>query len=151
MNRNVAIALVIAILAAGGYWYYSGQKPAMEQPAASTSTEASTAASTATEASTASSTASSTDTSTASSTASSTDTSTASSTASSTAAAPASSIAADLLDPTKFDADKLNAAIDATSLDAATKTTLKTAVTAAKDNPAAVQTAIDAVKKALGM
>jgi hypothetical protein len=43
------------------------------------------------------------------------------------------------------------AAIDASTLDDATKTTLKTAVGAAKANPSLVQGALDQVKAALGM
>ena len=42
-------------------------------------------------------------------------------------------------------------AIDASTLDDATKTTLKAAVEAAKTNPSLVQGAIDQVKTALGM
>ena len=59
--------------------------------------------------------------------------------------------AAALLDPANFDAAKINAMIDASSLDDATKGTLKAGIDAAAGNPALVQGAIDAVKAAMGM
>jgi predicted negative regulator of RcsB-dependent stress response len=72
--------------------------------------------------------------------------------ATTTAATTAVTDAAAALDPAKFDAAKITAMIDAsTTLDDATKTTLKAAVTAAAGNPALVQGAIDQVKKALGL
>ena len=55
------------------------------------------------------------------------------------------------LDPANFDAAKVNALIDASALDAATKTTLKSGVDAAASNAALVPGAIEAVKKALGL
>ena len=59
--------------------------------------------------------------------------------------------AAAVLNPAAFDAAKVNALIDASALDDATKATLKTGVDAAAADPALVQGAIDAVKAALGM
>ena len=60
--------------------------------------------------------------------------------------------AAALLDPANFDAAKIDAMIDAsTMLDDATKTTLKATVDAAAADPAKVADAIAAVKSALGM
>ena len=56
-----------------------------------------------------------------------------------------------LLDPATFDADKLIAAVDTSTLDDATKTTLKTAIEGARNNPGAVQAVIDQVKAAMGM
>jgi len=47
--------------------------------------------------------------------------------------------AAGLFDPANFDADKLKGVIDASTLDDATKTTLKSAVDAAKASPDLVQ------------
>lgn len=47
MNRNVAIALVVAILAAGGYWYFSGQQQAAMEQGEAAATAATEAASTA--------------------------------------------------------------------------------------------------------
>ena len=67
-----------------------------------------------------------------------------------TTTAPAGDIAA-LLDPATFDADKLIAAVDTSTLDDATKATLKTAIEGARNNPGAVQAVIDQVKAAMGM
>ena len=66
-------------------------------------------------------------------------------------AAAAATAAADTLDPAKFDAAKVNALIAASSLDDATKATLKAGVDAAATNPAGVAAAVAAVKAALGM
>ena len=55
------------------------------------------------------------------------------------------------VDPAAFDAAKINAMIAASTLDDATKATLKAGVVAAATNPALVQGAIDAVKAAMGM
>ncbi|MCB2132759.1 MAG: hypothetical protein KDD95_10120, partial [Rhodobacteraceae bacterium] len=55
------------------------------------------------------------------------------------------------LDPANFDAEKVKGAIDASTLDDATKSTLKTAVDGAAANPALVQTVVDQVKAALGL
>ena len=55
------------------------------------------------------------------------------------------------LDPANFNADSVVALIDGSSLDDATKTTLKTAVEAARANPALVAETIAQVKTALGM
>ena len=59
--------------------------------------------------------------------------------------------AAAALDPANFDAAKVGMMIEASSLDAATKATLKAGVDAAATNPAAVEAALAAVKAALGM
>ena len=67
------------------------------------------------------------------------------------AAEEAAAAAAAALDPAAFDAAKVTALIDGSTLDDATKTTLKAAVTAAASNPALVQGAVDQVKAALGM
>jgi hypothetical protein len=56
-----------------------------------------------------------------------------------------------VLDPAAFDAAKVTALIDASTLDDMTKTTLKAGVTAAATNPALVAGAITAVKTALGL
>jgi len=55
------------------------------------------------------------------------------------------------LDPANFDAAAITAMIDGSALDQATKTTLKTAVTAAASNPALVADTVAQVKTALGM
>ena len=67
------------------------------------------------------------------------------------AASDAAAKAMELLDPAKFDADKLTALIDGSSLDDATKGTLKSAVAAAKTNPSLVDATIAQVKTALGL
>ena len=67
------------------------------------------------------------------------------------AAADAGEGIAGALDPQNFDADSVIGAIDSSSLDDATKSTLKSVVEAAKSNPALVQPAIDQVKAALGL
>ena len=59
--------------------------------------------------------------------------------------------AAAALDPANFNADSVVALIDGSSLDDATKATLKTAVEAAKANPALVADTVAQVKTALGM
>ena len=56
-----------------------------------------------------------------------------------------------MLDPANFDATKLSAALDATTLDESTRMTLKTLVEAAGANPAMVDTAITQIKAALGL
>ena len=133
MNRNVAIALVIAILAAGGYWYYSGQQQAKMD---ATTDAASTAAAATTEAA---------------STAAAATTEAASTAAAATTEAASTAAAATTEAAAPFDADALTAKVDASTLDDATKTTLKAAIAAAKANPALVQAAMDQVTKALGM
>jgi hypothetical protein len=55
------------------------------------------------------------------------------------------------LDPANFNADAVVALIDGSTLDDATKATLKTAVEAAKANPALVADTVAQVKAALGM
>jgi hypothetical protein len=67
------------------------------------------------------------------------------------AAEAAAAEAAAALDPAAFDAAKINAMIAASTLDDATKATLKAGVDAAATNPALVQGAVDAVKAAMGM
>jgi hypothetical protein len=67
------------------------------------------------------------------------------------AAEAAAAEAAAVLDPAAFDAAKINAMIAASTLDDATKATLKAGVDAAATNPALVQGAVDAVKAAMGM
>jgi hypothetical protein len=66
-------------------------------------------------------------------------------------AAAVTDAAAAALDPANFNADGVVALIDGSSLDDATKTTLKTAVEAARANPALVADTVAQVKAALGM
>ena len=126
MNRNVIIGVVLVALAAGGYYQFS-MKPAREAAVAAQAAadEAAAAAKKAEE-----------------------DAAAAAKKAADDAAAAA---AAAVLDPATFDAAKVNALIDASALDDATKTTLKAGVTAAASNPSAVAGAVQAVKTALGM
>ena len=75
-------------------------------------------------------------------------------TAATDATAAATSMASDAmaaLDPANFDAVKVKALIDASALDDALKTTLKTGVDAAATDAAKVPEALAAVKTALGM
>ena len=136
MNRNALIAVIIAILVIGGIWYYSAQGPADDAvgtaPETTTEPAATETAPAATETAPAA-------------------TETAPAATTETApAAPSGDIAA-LLDPATFDADKLIAAVDASTLDEATKATLKTAIEGARNDPAAVPAVIDQVKAAMGM
>ena len=66
-------------------------------------------------------------------------------------AAAVTDAAAAALDPANFNADAVIALIDGSTVDDATKATLKTAVEAAKANPALVADTIAQVKTALGM
>ena len=68
-----------------------------------------------------------------------------------TEATGAATDAAAALDPANFNADAVTALIDGSTLDDATKATLKTAVEAAKANPALVADTVAQVKTALGM
>jgi len=128
MNRTIAI--LAAIVVAIAVWYFGFRTQPEVAPEATTTTETTTAPAATTESTTAP--AATTETTT------------------EAPAAPAGDIAA-LLDPAAFDADKLIGAVDASSLDDATKATLKTAIEGARNNPAAVQAVIDQVKAAMGM
>jgi hypothetical protein len=179
MNRNVIIALIVAVLALGGYYYYSGQqqaaeeaaaaqkaaedaaaaaKKAEEEAAAKAAEEAAAAQKAAEEAAAAAAASTAATAATdaaadaaATATEAATDAANTAADAAATATDAAATAAADLFDAAKFDAEKLVAAIDGSTLDDATKTTLKSAVDAAKADPSLVQTALDQIKKALGM
>ena len=158
MNRTIAI--LAAIVVAIAVWYFGFRTQPEVAPEATTTTETTTAPAAKTESTTAPAT--TTETTTAPATTTETTTAPAATTETTTApaattettteapAAPAGDIAA-LLDPAAFDADKLIGAVDASSLDDATKATLKTAIEGARNNPAAVQAVIDQVKAAMGM
>ncbi|MBA3909261.1 MAG: hypothetical protein C0524_05100 [Rhodobacter sp.] len=136
MNRTVIIGAIVVLLAAGGYYQFSykpaqeaamvaeAEKKAAEEAAAAEAAAAEAAAKAAEEAAAAEA-------------------------AAAEAAAAAATAAA--LDPATFNADSVVALIDGSTLDDATKTTLKTAVEAAKANPALVADTIAQVKTALGM
>ena len=158
MNRTLAI--LAAIVVAIAVWYFGFRTQPEVAPEATTTTETTTAPAATTESTPAPAT--TTETTTAPATTTETTTAPAATTETTTApaattettteapAAPAGDIAA-LLDPAAFDADKLIGAVDASSLDDATKATLKPAIEGARNNPAAVQAVIDQVKAAMGM
>ena len=135
MNRNIIIAIIVVVIAAGGYYKY-GMKPA--------ATVATTAAATATKAA---------DTATAAATtatAAATTATTAATTTATTTAMSAADITA-MLDPAKFDPAAVAKMIDASALDDATKTTLKTAVTGAGTDVAKITAVIAQIKTAMKM
>ena len=149
MNRNAIIAIVVALVVAGGYYQFSyvpAQQAAIAQKAADEAAAATklaeekaaadlkaaedAAAAAAAEAAAAATTAA-------------TDTTAAATTAATDAAA--------VLDPANFDAAKVTAMIDASSLDAATKATLNGLVAAAGTDATKIGEALTAVKTALGL
>lgn len=147
MNKNFLIAIVVIVLALGGYYQFS-MKPAQEaaQAAAAAAAEAAAAEAAAVEQAAADAAAAAEKAAA--------EAALAVETAAAEAAAAleaAKNEAMALLDPAAFDAQKITAMIDASALDDATKATLKAAVAAAATSPALVQGALDAVKSALGM
>ncbi|MEI2805169.1 hypothetical protein [Albidovulum sp.] len=162
MNRTIAILAAIVVVIAVWYFGFRSQPEVVPEAttttetAPATTTETTTAPAATTETTTAPATTTETTTAPATTTetttapATTTETTTAPATTTETTAAPAGDIAA-LLDPATFDADKLIAAVDTSTLDDATKTTLKTAIEGARNNPGAVQAVIDQVKAAMGM
>lgn len=175
MNRTVIIGAIVVLLAAGGYYQFS-YKPAQEaaqaaadaaakaeadakaaeEAAAKAAEEAAAAAQKAADEAAAAATdaaAATTEAATdaaAATTEAATDAAAATTEAATDAAAAVTDAAA-ALDPANFNADSVVALIDGSSLDDATKATLKTAVEAAKANPALVADTIAQVKTALGM
>ena len=135
MNRTIAILAAIVVVIA--VWYFGFRTQPEVAPEATTTTETTTAP--AAPATTTETTTAPAETTTAPA-----------ATTETTTTAPAGDIAA-LLDPATFDADKLIAAVDTSTLDDATKATLKTAIEGARNNPGAVQAVIDQVKAAMGM
>jgi len=148
MNRTIAI--LAAIVVAIAVWYFGFRTQPEVAPEATTTTETTTAPAATTESTTAPATTTETTTAPAATTETTTAPAATTETTTEAPAAPAGDIAA-LLDPAAFDADKLIGAVDASSLDDATKATLKTAIEGARNNPAAVQAVIDQVKAAMGM
>ncbi len=139
MNRNILIGAILVLLAGGGYYQFS-VKPAQEAAAAAAAAAEAeakaaeeAAAKAAEEAAAAAKKAEE------------------EAAAAAAAAEAMKTEAMTVLDPAAFDAAKVTALIDASPLDDATKTTLKTGVTAAAGNPALVAGAIAAVKTALGL
>ena len=145
MNRNMIIAVVVLVLAGGGYYQFVS-KPAKEAAAAAVAEADAAAAKVADEAAAAAkmaeeaaakaaadATAAATD-----GTAAMTDTATSAMTA-----------VEDMLKPENFDLAKVTAAIDASALDDATKTTLKAALDKVKDAPALLPPVLEQIKAAL--
>jgi len=141
MNKNVIIGLVLILAAGAGYYQFS-MKPAQEAAVAQKAADEAAAKAAADTAAAAK--AAEDEAAAAAAAAAATTTAT-------TEAAPAATDAMAVLDPANFDAAKINALIDASTLDDATKGTLKSGVDAAATNPALVEGAISAVKAALGM
>ena len=139
MNRTVIIGAIVVLLAAGGYYQFSykpAQEAAMAADAAAKAAEAAAAEATATAAAAAEAAAAEV---------------AAAEAAAADAAAAATTAATAALDPAAFNADSVVALIDGSTIDDAMKTTLKTAVEAARANPALVADTIAQVKAALGM
>jgi hypothetical protein len=161
MNKSIIIGAVLIVAAGLGYYQFS-YKPAQEaaMKAAEEAKAAEDAAKKAAEeaAAKAAEGAKAATDAAAAATQAATDAAAAATQAATDAAAAATDAAAGaaadiaaLLDPANFNAESITAAIDASTLDQATKDTLKSAVTAAASNPALVQGAIDQIKKAMGM
>lgn len=146
MNRTVIIGAIVVLLAAGGYYQFSW-KPAQEaaEAAATAAAQAEADARAAEEAA-----AQAAEEAAAAAQQAATDAAAATTEAATDAAAAVTDAAA-ALDPANFNADSVVALIDGSTLDDATKTTLKTAVEAARANPALVADTIAQVRTALGM
>jgi hypothetical protein len=153
MNRTVIIGAIVVLLAAGGYYQFSYKpaqeaaaemKAAEEKAAADAKAAEEAAAKAAEEAAAAAQKVADEAAAAAAAT-------TEAATEAATDAAAAVVDAAAALDPANFNADSVVALIDGSTLDDATKTTLKTAIEAARANPALVADTIAQVKTALGM
>lgn len=145
MNRNVIIGALVVLLAAGGYYQFSykpAQEAAMADAAAKAEADAAAAAKAAEEEVAAAAKKAEEDAAAAAAAATETATE-------GTAAVTDAMTAA--MDPATFDPAAVATMIDGSSLDDATKTTLKAAVTAAGTDPAAITAVIAQVKTALGM
>jgi len=175
MNRTVIIGAIVVLLAAGGWYQFSykpNQEAAAEQAAAAKAAEEAAAAKAAEDAAAAQKAADEAAAAAAATTEAATDAAAATTEAATEAATEATEAATDAaaatteaatdaaaaatdaaaaLDPANFNADAVVALIDGSTLDDATKATLKTAVDAAKANPALVADTIAQVKTALGM
>lgn len=142
MNRNVLIGLVLILLAGGAYYqfaYKPGKVAEMAAAAEAAATKAADeAAATAKAAEDAAATAKAAEEAAAAAGAAVTE---------GTAATDAMAV----LDPANFDAVKISAMIDASTLDAGVKTTLKAGIEAAAADPGKIAGALAAVKTAMGM
>jgi len=138
MNRTVIIGAIVIVLAGVGYYQFvflPQQEQAMQEEAAAAAAaaaeaEAAAAAEAAAEAVTEGA---------------------AAATEAVTEGVAAVAGAAAALDPANFNADAVIAVIDGSTLDDATKTTLRTAVEAARTNPALVADTVAQVRTALGL
>ncbi len=153
MNRTVIIGAIVVLLAAGGYYLYGRSAPEVMQDATKAATDGAAAVTEGAEAATGAATEAVTEgaEAVAEGAEAATGAATEAVTEGAEAATGAVADAAAALDPANFNADSVAALIDGSTLDDATKTTLKTAVEAAKANPALVADTIAQVKTALGM
>ena len=166
MNRTVLIGAIVVLLAAGGYYQFS-YKPAQEAAALKAAEEKAAAEAAAAEAAAAEAAAKAAAEAEAAAAAAAEAQAAAAAEAEAAAAAATEAVegaaeavtegagaavdAAAALDPANFNADAVVALIDGSTLDDATKTTLKTSVEAARANPALVADTVAQVKAALGM
>ncbi len=163
MNRTVIIGAIIVLLAAAG-WYQFSYKPNQVDEAVTTATEGAAATTeTATEAvegaadATTEAVEGAADATTeaaegaAEATTEATEGAAEATTEATEGATDAATGAAAALDPATFDPDAVVVLIDGSTLDDATKTTLKTAVEAARTNPALVADTVAQVRTALGL
>jgi hypothetical protein len=150
MNRTVIIGAIVVILAAGGYYQFS-YKPAQEAAEAAKAAEVAAAEAAKKAEEEAAAAAKKLEEEAAAAAAAAAEAAAAATEAVTEGAAAATEGAAAALDPANFNADAVVALIDGSTLDDATKTTLKTAVEAAKANPALVADTVAQVKAALGM
>lgn len=146
MNRSVIIGAIVVLLAAGGYYQFS-YKPAQEAATAAADAAAKAEA----DAKAAEEAAAAKAAEDAAAAQKAADEAAAATTEAAADATAAVTDAAAALDPANFNADSVVALIDGSTLDDATKATLKTAVEAAKANPALVADTVAQVKTALGM
>lgn len=153
MNRTVLIGAIVVLLAGTGYYqfvYKPQQEAAMIEEATKKAEEAAAAEAAATEAAAAEAAAA-----VEAEAAAAADAAAAAAAEGAAAvtegAAAATDTAAAALDPANFDPVAVTALIDGSTLDDATKTTLKTAVDAAAANPALVADTVAQVRTALGL
>lgn len=142
MNRTVIIGAIVIVLAGVGYYQFvflPQQEQAMQEEAAAAAAAAAAEAAAA-EAEAAAAAAAEAVTEGAAAVADAV-----------TEGAAAVTGAAAALDPANFNADAVIAVIDGSTLDDATKTTLRTAVEAARTNPALVADTVAQVRTALGL
>lgn len=160
MNRTVLIGAIVVLLAGSGYYQLvykpqvakemvaEAEKKAAEAAAAAEAQAAEAAAAAEAQAA---ETAAAAEAAAATATEAATEGAAAATEAATEGAAAVTDAAAAALDPANFNADAVIALIDGSTVDDATKATLKTAVEAAKANPALVADTIAQVKTALGM